>query len=84
MTMIISDLPQELKQLCYQRQREQGNMTEFNGRLDVARPEGNFNWSETPEDDWWADLDSKGFVAMKDTEYYPKFGPKVKYSYPMY
>lgn len=70
--MLISELPPELQQLCHQRQREQGNDGTFTGDVLEGRGTGNFNWDETPEEDFWEVLWGDGLEYAKLHKNYPK------------
>lgn len=57
--MLIKNLPPQIQAFLHQRQREQGNDGTFDGELSMGSSEGNINWDETPEEDFWNGLDDK-------------------------
>lgn len=72
--MLIKDLPEELKQLCFQRQIEQGNKGDFEGTIEASKSEGNFTWGYTPEckiDTYFWQNINDGKIN-KDHQCYPK------------
>lgn len=72
--MLIKDLPEELKQLCFQRQIEQGNKGDFEGELSENNFEKNFGWARTPEykidQHFWTNINN-GKID-KNHQCYPK------------
>lgn len=72
--MLIKDLPEELKQLCFQRQIEQGNKGNFEGTIQESKSEGNFTWGITPEHkadkNFWHNIYAG--IIDKNHQCYPK------------
>lgn len=72
--MLIKNLPEELKQLCFQRQIEQGNKGDFEGELQCGKAIKNFDWSFTPEyridTNFWTNI-NRGIID-KNHKCYPK------------
>lgn len=69
--MLISDLPIELRQLAYKRQRDQGNSGNFDGYLSCTASNNNFDWAQTPEgNSFWNNVDEGRSVTHYDC--YPK------------
>lgn len=72
--MLIKDLPEELKQLCFQRQIEQGNKNNFEGLIQTSKTSGNFDWGNTPEHkadkNFWHNIYAG--IIDKNHQCYPK------------
>jgi hypothetical protein len=67
--MLIEDLPIEIQEVVFKRQKEQGNTKTKNISLDDDKSQGNFNWYESIEGlDFWKDINHGDF-----TEFYKKY-----------
>lgn len=64
--MMIHSLPWKLQQIVHQRQKEQGNDGIFTGDIGNGKDDGNFNWDETPEEDFWDQLYYSSYEDAKD------------------
>ncbi len=55
--MDIKDLPIKLQELCFKRQREQGNYIRFSGSLINEASNNNFTWNKTLEgNEFWSSI----------------------------
>ena len=71
--MKIKDLPEKIKLLALQRQKDAGNSPNENLSLDVFKVNGNFDWIETPEGNaFWEIIYADGDLR----EFKKKYGNK--------
>ena len=67
MSKLISELPQEIQDLVFERQQEQCNISDPNMRLDNCYSDGNFNWDDAPEGmDFWESIDDGNYKPFYD------------------
>lgn len=79
----IRDLPEELQELCHQRQLQQGNDGTFTGNVSESVGSRNFSWDQTPEGyEFWKRV-SHGDDLTNDPKY-PKKKDEVITNYQIY
>ena len=71
--IIIKDLPEKIKLLALQRQKDAGNIPNENLYVDAFKVNGNFDWNETPEgNEFWEIIHSEGDLR----EFKKRYGNK--------
>ena len=69
--MLIKDLPIEIQEIVFERQKEQGNKPNNELKLTNGKNLGNFDWNETIEGgDFWSGIENEYYLEFY--EKYPK------------